>query len=203
MPSSAMMFRAAERSIWYSLSARVERGRHHDGVAGVNPHRVKVLHGADGDGGALVVPHHLKLDLFPARDILFDEDLGDGGAVAGRSAPTSRQLFLVVGNAAAAAAQGEGGPDNDRVANAVGNGNAASSNVIGGVGGDDGLADVLAMASLNSCRSSALSMASALVPMQADAVLLQEAFMVQLHGDGQAGLPAQAGQQAVRAALSR
>ena len=43
----------------------------------MNPHRVKVLHGADGDGGALVVPHHLKLNLFPAKDILFDEDLGD------------------------------------------------------------------------------------------------------------------------------
>ena len=55
-----------------------------------------------------------------------------------------------------------------------------------------------AIVSLNSWRSSALSMASALVPMQAHAVLFEEALPRKLHRDGQAGLAAQSGEQAVR-----
>ena len=82
-----------------------QRRGHDDRVAGVDAHGVKVLHGADRDGRALVVAHDLKLDLFPAEDILFDQDLRDGGVVQtnGTDLP---QLFLVVGHAAAAAAQG-------------------------------------------------------------------------------------------------
>ena len=84
-------------------------GGHHDGVAGVDAHGIDVLHGADGDdvaggdGGALVVPHHLELDLLPPEDVLLDEHLGDGGVVQAHGGLLP-QLGLVVGHTAAAAA---------------------------------------------------------------------------------------------------
>ena len=58
-----------------------------------------------------------------------------------------------------------------------------------------------AMASLNSCRSSALSMASTFTPMSFTPWACQEALLVQLHGQGQARLAAQARQHAVRLLL--
>ena len=44
---------------------------------------VQVLHVADGDDVALVVAHDLILDLFPAGDALFHQDLMDGGTLDG------------------------------------------------------------------------------------------------------------------------
>ena len=54
-------------------------GSHDDRVAGVDADGVQVLHVADGDDVALVVAHDLVLDLFPAGDALFHQDLMDGG----------------------------------------------------------------------------------------------------------------------------
>ena len=49
-----------------------------DAVAGVDAHRVEVLHVADGDAVVGAVAHHLVLDLFPAGEDLLDQDLVDG-----------------------------------------------------------------------------------------------------------------------------
>ena len=54
-----------------------------------------------------------------------------------------------------------------------------------------------AMVSLKSSRSSALSMASAFVPMRRDAVLLQKALLVELHRQRQARLAAETGEKTV------
>ena len=54
------------------------RGGDYDRVAGVYPHRVKVLHVADGDAGVRAVAHHLVLDLLPAGERALDQDLSDG-----------------------------------------------------------------------------------------------------------------------------
>ena len=51
------------------------RRRHHQGLPGVDPHRVHVLHVADGDAVVLPVAHHLVLDFLPAAEGLLDEHL--------------------------------------------------------------------------------------------------------------------------------
>ena len=50
-----------------------------DGVAGVNPDRVKVLHGADHHGVVSAIAHHLVLNLLEPSDRLLDQALGDRG----------------------------------------------------------------------------------------------------------------------------
>src|SRR5699024_5305047 len=90
-------------------------GGHHDGVAGVHAHGVDVLHGAHSDHVARAVPHDLELDLLPAGDAPLDEHLAHAGEVDA----TVRDLLqrgAVVGDAAAGAAQGVGGADDDRIA---------------------------------------------------------------------------------------
>ena len=54
-----------------------------------------------------------------------------------------------------------------------------------------------AMVSLKSSRSSALSMASAFVPMRRTPVLLQKALLVELHRQRQARLAAETGEKTV------
>ena len=169
-------------------------GRDNDGVAGMDAHRVHVLHGADGDGGALVVPHDLKLDLLPPEDVLFDQDLGDGGVVQTDLALLP-QLFLVVSHAAAAAAQGEGGADDHGIADAVGDLHAGL-NVVGGVGGDGGLPDG-GHGILEDLPVLGLVDGVGVGADEPDVVGGQEALVGQLHGDGQASLSSQTRQKAV------
>jgi hypothetical protein len=53
------------------VGQRLTRG-HHDGVAGVDAHRVDVLHVADDDAGVGSVAEHLVLQLLPADQRLLD-----------------------------------------------------------------------------------------------------------------------------------
>ena len=80
------------------------RRRHGDGVAGVNPHRVEILDGADDDAVVLAVPHHLHLELLPAEQRLVDQKFAGGGKVE-TPAADFREFLAVVGDAAAAAAE--------------------------------------------------------------------------------------------------
>ena len=116
-------------------------GGHGDGVAGVDAHGVEVLDGADDDAVAGDVTHDLHLDLLPALDGLLDQDLGLRGQGQALLAD-AQQVVVVVGDAAAGAAQGEGRADDGRVAQLVDDGLALLDGV-----GDAGLghlqADVL------------------------------------------------------------
>ena len=155
----------------------------------MHAHRVQVLHGAHGDGVALAVPHHLELDLLPPGDGLLHQDLGDGrkGQAVGGHFP---QLLLVVDDAAAGAAQGEGGPDDDRVADLQGKGLGVLHRG-DHLGGDAGLADLLhgvlehlaVLGLVNGLGGGA---------QQPHVVALQKALLGQLHREGQAGLAAKA-----------
>ena len=94
-------------------------GRHHDGVAGMDAHRVDVLHAADGDDVASAVPHDFKFDFLPACDTAFDQNFMDTGQLQTTVADLP-QHELVIGDAAAGAAQGIGGTDDDGQADGVG-----------------------------------------------------------------------------------
>ena len=95
------------------LVGKCQRRRYGDRIAGVDAHRVHVLDGTDDDGVVGLVAHDLHLELFPAEHRFFDEDLAGGrGVHAGRG--ELRELLTVVGDAAAGAAEGVGGPDDGR-----------------------------------------------------------------------------------------
>ena len=99
----------------------VERltGCHGDGVARVHAHGVEVLDRADHDSVAHGVAHDLHLDLLPALDALLDEDLALGRerkSLAG----DAEKVVVVVGHAAAGAAEREGGTDHHGISEVVG-----------------------------------------------------------------------------------
>ena len=81
----------------------------------MDAHRVDVFDEADGDLVALLVADDFEFKLFPAEHALFDQHLADqrGGEAAGDH---FTQLFDVVDDAAAGAAHGVGGAEDDRVA---------------------------------------------------------------------------------------
>jgi len=89
--------------------------RHDDRVARMDAHGVDVLHAADADGRVVVVAHHLELDLLVSLDALLDEHLMYGRKEQG-VAHHLAQLLLVVGEAAARAAQRIGGTQHDGIA---------------------------------------------------------------------------------------
>ena len=76
----------------------------------MHAHRIEVLDRADDDAIVLLVPHHLHLELFPAEHGFLDQDFVGGGGVKAALDDVD-EFFLVVGDAAAGAAHGEGRAD--------------------------------------------------------------------------------------------
>ncbi len=76
-----------------------------DALARMDPHRVEVLHVADRDAVVGPVPDDLILDLFPALEVLLDEDLAGGDECLGQGLA---ELPGIVGDAASFASQGVG-----------------------------------------------------------------------------------------------
>ena len=105
-----------QRAAAQPLDDRVGQGldrRHHDAVAGMDAHRVEVLHPADRDRGVVRVAQDLELDLVPAEQRALDEHLADGARRQAVGDPLAC-LRRRVREAAAAAAEREGRPDHDR-----------------------------------------------------------------------------------------
>ena len=162
-PTSRMMARAALRMTWYSRSVRVWAGATVTESPGVDAHRVEVLDGADHHEVVGPVPHHLELVLLPPEHGLLDEDLVDGREVDPARGELL-ELLEVVGDAAAGAAQGEGGPDDrGKARRSRGPSRASSRFVAKPLRGTS--SPMRAMASLKSWRSSPISTARRLAPM--------------------------------------
>ena len=166
-------------------------GRHNDTVTGVDAYGINIFHAADGDGMAGRVPHNLKLDFLVPLDRLFHQNLMDRGELEGVQANLS-QLLLAVGKAAAGAAQGKGGAQNNGVADSPGS-FLGFFNGIGDFGGNNRLADGLAQ------LLEQLTVLGTLdgIAQQLHAALLQDALLFQLHGQIQTGLAADAGNNGV------
>ena len=88
-------------------------GSDDDGVTGVCSERVKVLHVAADDGVIGGVSHDLVLDLLPSLQTLLNEDLRGEGEGLGSQVS---ELLLVVRESGSETSQGEGGSEDDGVA---------------------------------------------------------------------------------------
>ncbi len=179
---------------------RLDR-RDHDRVAGVDAQRVDVLHGADRDAGVVRVAHDLVFDLLPAHQAALDHDLVDGAEAQAGARPLPVGV-LGLDDAAAGAAQGEGGPD-DRGQADLGQGFAGG--VVAGLVGlafDDaagrvGLADPVEQV------AELLAVLGHLDRFQRradepDVVLLEHSGLGQGHGQVQGRLAAEPGQEPLR-----
>ena len=87
----------------------------------MHAHGIEILDGADDDHVIGAVAHHLQLELFPADDGFFDEDRADGAEFESAGNELV-EFFAVVGDAAAAAAEGEAGPQDARQADLLADG---------------------------------------------------------------------------------
>ena len=114
----ADLAQACDRGVAQPLVFLVGQGqgrRDRDRIAGVDAHRVEVLDGADDDAVVGVVANHLHLVLLPAEQRLLDQHLADGRE--GEAALDRLDQLGARGcDAAAFAAQGEGGTDDRRQA---------------------------------------------------------------------------------------
>ena len=95
------------------LVAQRQDRRDGDAVAGVHAHRIDVLDRADDDEVVGDVAHHLELELLPADDRFLDEDLVDRAQLEAAFGEVA-ELFDVVGDAAADAAERERRADDQR-----------------------------------------------------------------------------------------
>ena len=166
-----------------------------DGVAGMDAYRVEVFHGAHRDHIAAAVAHHLEFHFFPTSDAAFHQNLGNGTQPQASFADTF-QIGAVVADAAAAAAQSKSGAHDDRVADFLGKCQRVLQ-CIDDFGRNHWLADgfhgifkhLAIFCFVDRIRVCA---------QQHYIMFLQEPGFGQLHRKGQARLPAQCGQNAVR-----
>ena len=191
-----------DRLVPQALVFAVRQGlcrRHGDRVTGVHPHRIEVFDRADDHHVVGGVAHHLQLELLPTEQGLLDQDLADRTGVEAAQANRS-ELFRVVGNAAAAAAQGERGANDAGV---------TADLVADGFGllqgrGDAGRANIHANAAHGLFEEVPVFRLLDRLEVGADqlnAVLLQGAVLGEGHRQVQGGLPAHRGQQGVGALL--
>ena len=145
------------------------------------------------------VPHDLKLNFLIALHALLHQHLMDRGEVEGVQA-NLHQLVFVIGKAAAGAAQGKGRAQHHGIANPQGSGFGFFQGV-GDFRGNHRLADGLAHF---------LEQLPVLCPLdggeggaqQLHPAFLQDALLFQLHGQVQAGLAADAGNDGIRALVA-
>ena len=164
-------------------------------IAGVNAHRVDVLDEADRDHLVLGVAYDLELQLLPADDSLFDQELADqaGAQTAERD---GAEILHVVDDPASRAAHRVGGPDHDRIAD-------PRRDLLRFLYGVGELAPRHVDAKARHCGLEGLAVLAALdgVDVDADhlhAEALEHPRAGQLRAEVETGLAAQVGQERIR-----
>jgi hypothetical protein len=115
--SRRMAMRGVAHQLVFLVGQRLRRG-HRDAVAGVDAHRVEVLDAAHDDAVVGAVADDFHLVLLPADQALLDQQFLGRRQVQPALADLL-ELFRVVGDAAAGAAQREAGADDHREAGAA------------------------------------------------------------------------------------
>ena len=173
-------------------------GRHDDTVSCVHAYRVDIFHITYSNAVAVAIPHYLVLDLFPSRDAALYKHLPHAGETQA-VLQDLHKLLPVVGDTAAAAAQRVGRAQDNRVANLLRELDTVL-HIFHHERGSHWLADLL-HGSLE--LQTVLRLLNGLGggSDEAHVVPLQEAVLLQLHGQVQGRLSAQGGKDAVRLLL--
>ncbi len=103
------------------LLADGQHRRRAERVAGMDPDRIDVLDEADRDHFIVGVADDLELELFPAEDRFFDQDLADHTGLDA-ALGDRLQFFEVIDQATTRAAHGIGRADDDRITELSGDG---------------------------------------------------------------------------------
>ena len=172
-------------------------GSHGDRVTGVNAHRIKILDRADDHHVVGGVAHHLQLELLPTEQRLLDQDLVHRAGIEAAQADGA-EFLGVVSDAAAAAAQGEGGANDAGVAADLLAHNLSFLEGGGNTGGTDGHADALHRL-LEQVAVFGLFDRLQVGADQLNAVLLERAVFGEGHRQVEGGLAAHGGQQRIGA----
>ena len=176
------------------LVGKRQSGRNDDRVTGMDTDGVDVFHGADSNDVAGSIAHGFKLDFLPAGDALLDENLRDRGHIKTGTGDDA-QLFFVIRNTAAGAAERECGTDNDGITDLIRNGDGGFD-IVCDFGRNARLTDFLhGIAEQLSvlCLINRLNLCTE----QTDTVLLQRTVTGQLHRNGKTRLTAKTCQQCV------
>ena len=181
-----------------NLLGNGQHGGAAEGVAGVDAHGVDIFNEADGDFLALGVADYLHLQLLPADDRFFNQNLvNHGGSQApGRDLP---QLLLIVHDAAAGPAHGIGGADDHGIAQLRGDGEGLIHRV-----GRSALCHLDSQLVHGLLEGNPVLAPVDGIHLDADnlyVVFVQDAGGVELLAKVQAGLAAQVGQEGIRALL--
>ncbi|MNS95560.1 hypothetical protein D3C72_1298270 [compost metagenome] len=161
----------------------------------MHAHRVQVLDRADDDAVVRRVADHFHLEFLPAQHRLFDQHFG-GRRQFQAAVDDLDQLFAVVGDAAATAAQGEAGADDGRIADA----GLDLQRFVQGVRNGGGRALQADLAHRHAEQLAVLGHHDgfALGADQLDVVLLQHAIVGQVQRAVQRGLATHGRQQRIR-----
>ena len=155
---------------------------------------VDVLHGTDRNHVSGGVPHDLELDLLPAGNAPLDQHLAHPAEV-NSAVGDLLQGALVVGDAAASAAQGVGRADDDRIAD-LSRKLHRVRHALHHLGDHAGLLDGL-HAVLEALAVLRLADGFGAGAQQLHAVFFQRAVLVEGHRQIQAGLSPQGGQDGI------
>lgn len=166
-----------------------------DGVAGVDAHGVEVLDGANDDAVVGAVAHDFHLVFLPAEEAFFDEDFVNGGEVDAAGADFF-ELFFVVGDATAAAAEGEGGANDEGHGADLFRDFAGVFHAVGDAGVREVEAD-LEHGFLESEAVFALVDGISVRANHADVVLVEGAAIKEVNGGVEGGLATESGEEGI------
>ena len=110
--------RGIAHGLIFAVGKRLRRGDG-DGIAGMHAHGIEVLDRADDDDVIFQIAHHLELIFLPPQNRFFDQRFVHRREIES-AGQHFQQLFAVVSDAAAAAAQRERRTHDDREANLAG-----------------------------------------------------------------------------------
>ena len=160
----------------------------------MHAHRVEVFDGADDDAVVGLVAHDLHFEFLPAEQRFLDEDFGNRREVHAALGEFVK-FVAVVGDAAAGAAEGERGPDDEREPADLFRDGAGFVQRCAPCRKSGTSSPMESIRSLNTCRSSPFWMASALAPIISTPCRSSAPFLWRAMAVFKRGLAAERGQQ--------
>ena len=190
--------RAVTEHVVFLIGQRLAGGDN-NGIARMDADGIQILHRADGDRRVVCIAHDFKLNFLIALDALLKQHLMNRRERKGVFHHGGK-FVVIAGKAAARTAERECGTQNDRIADFM-RSQKCFLGGIGDAGGHDGFADArtqLFEKLTILCGFNAFGIRT----QQLNAAFIKHPLFRQLHGEIQSGLPADAGNDRVRAFIA-